>query len=135
MYIPDPLVGAQKFYEVTKFSTHTDASFGTNGYFLDRKRYDRLPAWVKPILAKLGEEIHANSFKVDSEWSARQTKVLEGNYRIYKPTAAELDQWHNGAVAAWVAAKGTFDPALARRALKEQGQDAFLKKLEAAKAL
>lgn len=135
MYIPDPLVGAQKFHEVTKFSTHTNASFGTNGYFLDKKRYDRLPDWVKPILAKISEEIHARSFKVDEEWSAKQTKALEGNYKIYKPTAAELNQWQAGAVAAWVSAKGTFDPALARRALKEQGQDEFIKKLEAAKAL
>jgi hypothetical protein len=31
--------------------------------------------------------------------------------------------------------KGTYDPALARRALQEQGQTELIKKLEAAKAL
>ena len=66
---------------------------------------------------------------------ARNTKVLEGKVKIYKPTAAELQQWYGGAPAAWVSVKGTYDPALARRVLQEQGQDELIKKLQAAGAL
>tara|TARA_A100001037_G_scaffold70085_1_gene62651 strand:+ start:692 stop:904 length:213 start_codon:yes stop_codon:yes gene_type:complete len=48
----------------------------------------------------------------------------------YKPTSAEMDKWRAGAVGAWADAKGTYDPALAERALKEQGLDAFIASLK-----
>jgi hypothetical protein len=54
---------------------------------------------------------------------------------MYKPTPTELQQWYAGAPAAWVAVKGTYDPALAKRVLKDQGQDELIKKLEAVGAL
>jgi len=55
--------------------------------------------------------------------------------KIYTPTPTELERWYAGAPAAWVAVRGTYDPALARRLLEEQGQTGLIKKLEAARAL
>jgi tripartite ATP-independent transporter DctP family solute receptor len=135
MYIPDAYVAGQKFYEVSKFITQTGGGWNAHILFMTRKRYDALPDWARKAIDKIGDEIRAGSFKVDAEWTARQMKVLEGKVRIYKPTPAEQQLWYGGAPAAWVAVKGTYDPALARRALKEQGQDELIRKLEAAGAL
>ncbi|MBM3561012.1 MAG: TRAP transporter substrate-binding protein, partial [Alphaproteobacteria bacterium] len=134
-YIPDAYVAAQKFYEVAKFLTATGGGWNAHIIFLDKKRYDRLPDWVRPVLAKSGDEIRAQSFKVDADWMARQNKILEGKVKMYQPKVQELQQWYGGAPAAWVAVKGTYDPALARRALQEQGMGELIKQLEAAKAL
>ena len=53
----------------------------------------------------------------------------------YVPNDAEMALWREGAVGAWKNAKGTFDPALAERALAEQGLDDFIATLKAADAL
>jgi len=134
-YIPDAYVAAQKFYEVAKFITSTGGAWNAHIIFMDKKRHDRLPDWAKQDLESIAQEIRSQSFKVDAEWMARQNKILEGKVRIYQPSAKELQQWYDGAPAAWIAVKGTYDPALARRALQDQGQTELIKKLEAAKAL
>ena len=134
-YIPDAYVAAQKFYEVAKFITTTGGAWNAHIIFMDKKRYERLPAWAKEDLAKIGQEIRAQSFKIDGEWMAKQNKILEGKVKVYQPTNQELAQWYSGAPAAWVAVKGTYDPALARRVLQEQGQGELIKQLEAVKAL
>lgn len=134
-YIPDAYVAAQKFYEVAKYITHTGGGWNAHIIFMDKKRYDRLPDWAKKDIERVGDEIRATSFKVDADWMAKQDKILEGRVKVYTPTAKELDRWYAGAPGAWVAVKGTYDPALARRALEDQGQTALIKKLEAAKAL
>jgi tripartite ATP-independent transporter DctP family solute receptor len=134
-YIPDAYVAAQKFYEVAKFITATGGAWNAHIIFMDRKRHDRLPAWAKQELTKISQEIRDLSFKIDAEWMAKQNKLLEGKVKIYEPTSQELQQWYSGAPAAWIAVKDTYDPALARRVLQEQGQDELIKKLEAAKAL
>lgn len=135
MYIPDAYVAGQKFYEVSKFITETGGGWNCHIIFMDRKRYEALPDWARKIVDKIGDEIRADSFKVDGEWTDRQMKVLEGKVKIYKPTAAELQLWYSGAPAAWQSVKGTYEPALARRVLKEQGQDELIKKLEGVGAL
>lgn len=135
MYIPDAYVAARKFYEVAPYITETGGGWNAHIIFMDQKRYDKLPGWAKEILERIGKEIDAQSFKVDAEWMARQTKILEGKVKVYRPTPAELRLWYDGAPAAWKAVKGTYDPALARRALQEQGQTELIKKLEAAGAL
>jgi TRAP-type transport system periplasmic protein len=135
MYIPDAFVAQGKFFEVTKFITQTEATWNSHVYFLDKKRYDRLPKWAKDIVAKVSDEIRAKSFAIDAEWLAKYNEAMKGKVQFYKPTSAELEQWHAGATAAWVAVKGTYDPALARRILEEQNQRDFIKKLETVKAL
>ncbi len=134
-YIPDAYVAAMKFYEIAKFITSTGGAWNAHIIFMDRKRYDKLPDWAKQTINKVGDEIRAQSFKVDAEWMARQLKLLEGKVKIYTPNAQEIQQWYDGAPAAWFAVKDTYDPALARRALSEQGQALLIKKLEAGKAL
>jgi tripartite ATP-independent transporter DctP family solute receptor len=135
MYIPDAYVAAMKFYEVTKFITQTGGSWNAHIFFMDKKRYDKLPDWGRQAIDRIGSEIRQKSFQVDAEWMARQTEALKGKVKIYQPTPAELQQWYAGAPAAWVAVKGTYDPALAKRVLKDQGQDELIKKLEAVGAL
>jgi len=134
-YIPDAYVAAQKFYEVAKFITTTGGAWNAHIMFMDQKRHARLPDWAKEVLAGIGREIGETSFKVDAEWMARQNKLLDGKVKVYQPTPRELQLWYSGAPAAWIAVKGTYDPALARRVLQEQGQSELIKKLEAAKAL
>jgi TRAP-type transport system periplasmic protein len=135
MYIPDAYVAGQKFYEVSKFITETGGGWNCHIIFMDKKRYDGLPDATRKIIDRIGGEIKAGSFKVDAEWMARELKVLEGKVKIYQPTAAELQLWYGGAPPAWASVKGTYDPALARRVLQEQGQDELIKKLQAAGAL
>ena len=135
MYIPDAYVAAQKFFEVSKYVTVTGGGWNAHIIFLDKKRHDRLPDWARQAFAKIGGEIRAQSFKVDAEWLARQTSILQGKVQFYRPNAQEIEQWYAGAPSAWAAVKGTYDPALARRALAEQGQNELIKKLEAEKAL
>ena len=134
-YIPDAYVAAQKFYEVAKHITNTGGAWNSHIIFMDKKRYDRLPDWAKQTINQIGDEIRAQSFKVDAEWMAKQNKILEGKVKVYQPTPQELDRWYGGAPSAWATVKGTYDPALARRALQEQGQSELIKKLEAVKAL
>jgi tripartite ATP-independent transporter DctP family solute receptor len=134
-YIPDAYIAAQKFYEVSKFVTHTGGGWNAHIIFMGKRRYDQLPQWAKAEIVRLGDEIRARSFAVDAEWMARQNKILEGKVAMYKPTEKELELWYGGAPAAWLAVKGTYDHELARRVLKEQGQDGLIKKLEAAGAL
>jgi tripartite ATP-independent transporter DctP family solute receptor len=135
MYIPDAYVAAQKFYEVAKYITVTGGAWNAHIIFMDKKRHDRMPDWARKHIDRIGDEIRAQSFKVDAEWMARQTKLLEGKVKVYQPSAQELDRWYNGAPASWLAVKGTYDRSLARKALTEQGQTGLIKKLEAEKAL
>ena len=134
-YIPDAYVAAQKFYEVAKHITNTGGAWNAHIIFMDKKRYDRLPDWAKQTINQIGDEIRAQSFKVDAEWMAKQNKILEGKVKVYQPTAQELDRWYGGAPSAWATVKGTYDQSLARRALQEQKQTELIKKLEAVKAL
>jgi TRAP-type transport system periplasmic protein len=135
MYIPDAYVAAMKFYEVSKFITSTGGAWNAHIFFMDKKRYDGLPDWAKKAVDRVGAEMRARSFKVDAEWMARQTEALKGKVKVYQPTAAELQLWYAGAPPAWLAVKGTYDPALAMRALQDQGQTELIKKLQAAGAL
>ena len=135
MYIPDAYVAGQKFYEVSKFITQTGGGWNCHIIFMDTKRYEGLPDWSKKIIDRIGNEIRAGSYKIDAEWTEKQMKVLEGRVKIYQPTPAELQLWYGGAPPAWASVKGTYEPALARRVLQEQGQDELIKKLVAAGAL
>lgn len=135
MYIPDAYVAGQKFFEVSKFITRTGGGWNAHIIFIDKKRYDGLPDWARQALDRIGKEIRAQSFKIDAEWTDKQLKVLEGKVKIYTPTPAEMQLWYGGAPAAWASVKGTYEPALARRVLKEQGQEELIKKLEAVGAL
>ena len=135
MYIPDAYVAAQKFYEVAPYITRTGGGWNAHIIFMDLKRYQQLPDWARQVVDRVGKEVEARGFAVDAEWMAKYTKQLEGKVKVYTPTASELSLWYAGAPPAWRAVKNTYDPALARRALQDQGQQELIAKLERAGAL
>ncbi len=135
MYIPDAYVAAQKFYEVAPYITQTGGGWNAHIIFMDLKRYQRLPDSARDVVDRIGKEIAARAFAVDAEWMAKYTKQLEGKVKVYKPTPSELSLWYAGAPPAWRAVKDTYDAALARRALQDQGQRELIGKLEQAGAL
>ena len=51
------------------------------------------------------------------------------------PSESEMTKWRAGAIGAWLDAKGTFEPEIAKRVLLEQGMDGFVAQLEKAGAL
>jgi TRAP-type C4-dicarboxylate transport system substrate-binding protein len=135
MYIPDAYVAAQRFYEVTPFITRTGGGLNTHIFFMSSSRYRALPDWAKEAVNKTAKDLREAAFKIDIEWREKADKELKGKVKVYEPTPAEMQLWYKGAVPAWVAVKGTYDPALARRVLQEQGQQELIKALEAAGAL
>lgn len=135
MYIPDAYVAAQKFYEVTPYITHVGGAWNSHIVFMDQKRYERLPDWAKKVVDRTGAELQKDCWAIDAEWMGKRLKDLEGKVKIYKPTEKEMELWYKGAPAAWKAVKGTYDPALARRVLQEQGLTSLIKDLESAGAL
>lgn len=135
MYIPDAYVAAQKFYEVTPYITHVGGAWNAHLVFMDKKRYDRLPAWAKKAVDRAGADLQKDCWAVDTEWKGKRLKELEGKVKIYKPTEKEMESWYKGAPAAWKAVKGTYDPALARRVLQDQGLTVLIKELEKEKLL
>ncbi|HEY2970800.1 MAG TPA: TRAP transporter substrate-binding protein [Casimicrobiaceae bacterium] len=135
MYIPDAYVAAQKFYEVAPYITKTGGGWNSHIIFMDLKRYQQLPDWARQVVDRVGKEVEARGFAVDAEWMAKYTKQLEGKVKVYTPTASELSLWYAGAPPAWRAVRNTYDPALARRALQDQGQQELIAKLERVGAL
>lgn len=135
MYIPDAYVAAQRFYEVTPYITRTGGGLNTHIFFMSRDRYTKLPDWAKETISKTAKELREAAFKIDIEWREKANAELKGKVKIYEPTPAEMQLWYKGAVPAWLAVKGTYDPALARRILEEQGQKELIGALAAAGAL
>jgi TRAP-type transport system periplasmic protein len=135
MYIPDAYVAAQRFYEVTPYITTTGGGLNTHIIFMSSERYQGLPDWARQAIDQTAKDLREAAFKVDIEWRERATADLKGKVKFYDPTPAELQLWYKGAVPAWVAVKGTYDPALARRVLQEQGQQELIAALQTAGAL
>jgi TRAP-type C4-dicarboxylate transport system substrate-binding protein len=135
MYIPDAYVAAQRFYEVTPYITRTGGGLNTHIFFMNRDRYQKLPDWAKEVVNKTAKELRDAAFKIDIEWREKADAELKGKVKIYEPNPAEMQLWYKGAVPAWLAVKGTYDPALARRILEEQGQQELIGALTAAGAL
>jgi TRAP-type C4-dicarboxylate transport system substrate-binding protein len=135
MYIPDAYVAAQRFYEVTPYITSTGGGLNTHIIFMSSDRYQGLPDWARQAVDQTAKDLKEVAFKIDIEWRERATADLKGKVKFYDPNPAELQLWYKGAVPAWVAVKGTYDPALARRVLQEQGQHELIAALQTAGAL
>ncbi len=135
MYLQDPFTAAGKFYEVVNYITHVGGAWSAHPFLIDMERYDKLPGWAQRAVDKAGADLQRESFAFDEAWQKSSVKALGTKIKIYEPTAKEMDLWHRGARNAWVAAKGTYDPKLARRILEEQGQANLIKELENAGAL
>jgi len=130
MYIPDAYVAARKFYEVSPHITRVGGAWNAHIIFMAQKRYEELPEWARGVIDRVGAELQQDAWAIDEEWTAKALTQLEGTTKIYTPTPEEFKIWYKGAPAAWEAVKGSYDPAMAARALKEQGLDSLLADLE-----
>jgi len=135
MYLQDTFTVSGKFTEVVRHITQVDAAYSAHPVLMDLERYQALPQWAQQALDQAGADLMAKAFDYDVKWQQQAEAAMHGAVQVYEPTEAEMAQWHKGAVNAWVSVRGTYDPALARRILEEQGQTALLQELVAAKAL
>lgn len=135
MYLQDAFTSAGKFFEVVKFVTEVNGAYSAHPIMMDLARYQKLPQFAKDALAKVGADLAKDMYALDVEWVKTAGQAMQGKVKSYRPSQAELAQWHKGAKAAWVAVKSTYDPKLALRILEEQGQKALIADLRAAKAL
>ena len=136
MYLQDAWTHVTKMYEVTPYITHTGGAFGGNTFLMSHKYYQGLPEWGREALDKIGADIGLKTWDYDQQWHDEAVAGLTAaGVKFYDPTPAEMELWFKGAVRAWVKSKGTYDPELATRVLKEQGMDGLLAELEAAGAL
>lgn len=135
MYIPDAYVAARKFYEVTPYITTTGGVLNSHIIFMSAARYDAMPEWARDVVDRVGAELQAEAFVIDRQWQADRLKELEGKVTYYEPTEEEMLKWYESVPQVWVTVKDTFDPALARKVLEDQGMTELLGGLEAAGAL
>ena len=135
MYLQDTFTVQGKFTEVAKHITAVSAAFSAHPILMDLARYEKLPDWAKEAIARTGEDMMREAFAYDVKWQEQAAAEMQDKVKVYTPKGAEIAQWHKGAKDAWVAVRKTYDPALARRILEEQGQKDLIADLVQAKAL
>ncbi|WP_340107643.1 TRAP transporter substrate-binding protein [Pikeienuella sp. HZG-20] len=135
MYLQDTFTAAGKFYEVVTNITEVAAAWSAHPILMTEERYQALPDWARAAIDKAGADVQRAAFDYDVAWQSSAVTAMEGKVAVYRPTEAEMDLWRAGARDAWVAVKGAYDPALARRILSEQKLDTLIGDLEAAGAL
>lgn len=134
-YVPIPWLVLSKMYEVAPYFTFVGGAFGGSVMYMDAKRFDGLPAWGREAVQKTMDDTSQAFYDYDAAWEKEAYAVLKAKAKVYHPNEAEMKLWRAGAVEAWIDAKGTFDPALARRVFEEQGMHDYMKVLDAAGAL
>jgi len=135
-YVQQPWQSLTKLYEVTKHYTIMGGAWGANVIYMHEERVQKLPGWAKEALQKAMDDFVPAAAALDAAWTAKGAAIIKKNVETYyTPNAEEQAKWIAGAVQAWKGAKGTYNPQIAERALKEQGLTEFLTKLKAAGAL
>ena len=135
MYLQDTFTVQGKFTEVVKHVTAVSAAYSAHPILMDLDRYNKLPAWAREAIDKTGADLMREANAYDAKWVEQAAAEMQGKVKVYTPKAEELALWHKGAKDAWVAVRKTYDPALARRVLEEQGQQELVQDLIQAKAL
>lgn len=135
-YVATPWQHVAKLHEVSKYYTEIGGMWSGNILAMDAAQYNRLSdqerEWVHAAADAYGEKVN----ELDSAWvSDGETAIKASIQEWYRPTEAELAEWRKGAIGAWLDAKGTFEPDVARRVLEEQGMNDFIAQLEQAGAL
>ena len=135
-YVAIPWQDVANLHEVAKYYTKIGGSWSGNQIAMDVAQYEAMSAeeqqWIQVASAAFGDLVRELDQKwVDDGIAAIKQEITEW----YVPNDAEMALWREGAVGAWKNAKGTYDPALAERALAEQGLDEFIATLKAADAL
>lgn len=138
LYIQKAVHTMMKFNEVSPFVTLTGGAFTPMIIFMDRSRYEGLPAWARTAIDRASDELQAEAFDIDDRYSERLGSKVQGKVEYYSPTPEEMAQWRRASVDAWVLGKrlGLYDAALARRVLESQdGMDEFIAELDRVGAL
>ncbi len=135
-YVAIPWQHVAKLHEVAKYFTKIGGSWSGNQISMGVAQYEKLSdeekKWIHAAADSFGESVR----ELDKQWVEDGINAIKEDIEDwYEPTESEMALWREGAVGAWVNAKGTFDPALAERALSEQGLDEFIATLKKADAL
>jgi TRAP-type C4-dicarboxylate transport system substrate-binding protein len=135
-YVQVPWQYVYKMHEVQKFYTEVGGAWGGNHISMDLKQYNALTDDEKKWLRTGMDEFSKQARAGDNAWVVELTAKLKTEIdEWYKPSAAEMILWRAGGVGAWADAKGTYNGALAERALVEQGLDSFVAALKKGGAL
>ncbi len=135
-YVAVPWQHIAKLHEVAKYFTEIGGAWSGNQLAMDITQYNKLSdqekKWLHTAANAFGDKVR----ELDRKWvEDGETAIKAVIKEWYKPTEKELAEWRKGAIAAWIDAKGTFDPAVAERILKDQGMDSFIADLKKAGAL
>ena len=135
-YVATPWQHVAKLHEVAPYFTEIGGSWSGNQLSLDKRQYDALTdeerAWLHEAATAFGQKVQ----ELDRAWvDAGEVEIKKTAKEWYVPNEEEMTQWRAGAIDAWLNAKGSFDPATARRVLEEQGMHGFIAQLEEAGAL
>lgn len=135
-YVQTPWQHLYKMYEVQKYYTEVGGAWGGNHISMDKRQFEQLSAdeqkWLRTAVNEFGDMVR----ELDRQWVVDGVAAIKKEVdEWYQPSDAEMALWREGAVGAWVEAKGTYDPKLAERALAEQGLDEFIATLKKAGAL
>ena len=135
-YVQVPWQYVYKMYEVQKYYTEVGGAWGGNHISIDVPQYDALTDDEKKWLRTGMDAFSHLARTLDQAWVKELTAELKKHIdEWYKPSDEEMTMWRAGAVGAWADAKGTYDPALAEKALAEQGLDSFIAALKKGGAL
>jgi TRAP-type C4-dicarboxylate transport system substrate-binding protein len=135
-YVATPWQHVAKLHEVAKYFTEIGGSWSGNQLSIDKRQYDALSdqerEWLHTAATAFGQKVQ----ELDRAWVENGEKEIKASINEwYVPNDEEMAQWRAGAIDAWLNAKGSFDPATARRVLEEQGMTGFIAQLEEAGAL
>ena len=135
-YVASPWQHVAKLHEVAKYFTEIGGMWSGNILALDANQYNALSSEEKDWLHKAADAYGEKVNQLDNAWITNGEDAIKASANEwYIPTEAELSKWREGAIGAWLDAKGTFEPDVAKRVLLEQGMDSFVAQLEKAGAL
>jgi len=135
-YVASPWQEVAKLHEVAKYFTEIGGMWSGNILAMDAKQYNALSSeerdWLHQAADAYGEKVN----QLDNAWIKNGENIIKASAKEwYMPSEAELSKWREGAIGAWLDAKGTFEPDVARRVLLEQDMHDFVAQLEKAGAL
>ncbi len=135
-YVAVPWQHIAKLHEVAKYFTEIGGAWSGNQLAMDARQYNALTDEEKEWLHIAAKAFGDRVSELDRQWVADGEEAIKASIEEwYVPTDEELSMWRQGAITAWLDAKGTFDPEVAERILKDQGMDDFIAQLKEAGAL
>lgn len=135
-YVAVPWQHIAKLHEVAQYFTEIGGAWSGNQLSMDINQYNALSdeekQWVHAAAKAFGDKVS----ELDRKWvDDGETAIKASIKEWYTPNDAELAKWREGAISAWIDAKGTFEPEIAERILKDQGMEDFIAQLKEAGAL